>query len=380
MSAGSVSPATGGKSAVGEKQRFLFTSGCDIAENVHPHLGSVNEGLVARRRFIQDSRRNQSGIMTHYAERLAAAVAKKRNPVTVGLDPRDRQLPQEVLARACQRHASSAEQIAGAFEEFCSRIIDVVAPLVPAVKPQAAFFEEWGPAGCQALARVIAKARQSGLIVICDAKRGDIGTTAEAYARGYLAGADPAAAAWGADALTVSPYLGRDTLEPFVKVATERGAGIYVLVRTSNPGAGTFQDIRHSDGMTVYQLVAAVIEEFADATRGGKAYGAVGAVVGATYPQELAELRQAMPHAPFLIPGYGAQGGGAKEVATAFATDGSGAIVNSSRGIIFARERKEYAARFAPAEWERAVEAATREMIADLAMNTPAGKLQGLQP
>ncbi len=318
--------------------------------------------------------------MTHYAERLAAGIAKKGNPVTVGLDPRDRQLPQEILARARQRHSSPAEQIAAAFEEFCSRIIDVVAPLVPAVKPQAAFFEEWGPAGCQALARVIAKARRSGLVVICDAKRGDIGTTAEAYARGYLAGADPSAAAWGADALTVSPYLGRDTLEPFAKVATERGAGLYVLVRTSNPGAGTFQDIRHSDGVTVYQRVAAVVAELADATRGGRTYGAVGAVVGATYPQELAELRQAMPHAPLLIPGYGAQGGGAKEVAAAFAADGSGALVNSSRGIIFAGERKDYAGRFAPAEWERAVEAATREMIADLAANTPAGLLRGSRP
>lgn len=314
-------------------------------------------------------------IMTHFAERLAEAIRKKGNPVTVGLDPRDRQLPPEVLERARQRHSLRAEQIASAFEEFCLRVIDVVAPLVPAVKPQAAFFEEWGPAGCAALARVIARARAEGLVVICDAKRGDIGTTAEAYARGYLAGDDASAAAWGADALTVSPYLGRDTLDPFVRIALERGAGIYVLVRTSNPGAGTFQDIRQGDGPTVYQSVAAVVEELADATRQGRQYGAVGAVVGATYPQELADLRQAMPHAPFLIPGYGAQGAGAKEVAGAFAADGTGAIVNSSRGIIFAGERKEFANRFSPNEWEQAVEAATREMIADLANNTPAGKL-----
>jgi orotidine-5'-phosphate decarboxylase len=270
--------------------------------------------------------------------------------------------------------------MASAFEEFCVRIIDVVAPLVPAVKPQAAFFEEWGPPGCAALARVIAKARGAGLIVICDAKRGDIGTTAEAYAHGYLAGADPAAAPWGADALTVNPYLGRDTLEPFVNVAVERGAGIYILVRTSNPEAGTFQDVRQSDGITVYQRVAAVVEELAIATCSGQTYGAVGAVVGATYPQELAELRRAMPHAPLLVPGYGTQGGGAKEVAGAFAPDGSGALVNNSRGIIFAADRKEFAGRFAPTEWERAVEAATHEMIADLATNTPAGNLQRARP
>jgi orotidine-5'-phosphate decarboxylase len=212
-------------------------------------------------------------------------------------------------------------------------------------------------------------------VTICDAKRGDIVTTAEAYARGFLAGRDPAAAAWGADALTVNPYLGRDTLEPFVRVAVERGAGIYVLVRTSNPGAGTFQDIRE-DAVSVYQRVAAVVEELAQSTRDGQRYGAVGAVVGATYPQELAELRQAMPHVPFLIPGYGAQGGAAKDIAAAFAPDGLGAVVSSSRGIIFAGERKGYAERFAPAEWERAVEAATREMIADLADHTPASSLR----
>src|SRR5262245_40682556 len=208
--------------------------------------------------------------MAHFAERLAAAIGKKGNPVTVGLDPRSRQLPRDVLERARQRRADPTQQIADAYEEFCTRIIDVVAPLVPAVKPQAAFFEEWGPPGSAALARVIAKARGAGLIVICDAKRGDIGTTAEAYARGYLAGADPAASPWGADALTVSPYLGRDTLEPFVSVAMERGAGIYILVRTSNPEAGTFQDVRQSDGITVYQRVAAVVEELAISTCRGQ--------------------------------------------------------------------------------------------------------------
>lgn len=314
--------------------------------------------------------------MTPFAKRLATVTRKKKNPVVVGLDPRISQLPTDLVDRSRSKHATPCEQVAAAFEEFCFRIIDVVAPLVPAVKPQAAFFEEWGPAGCAVLARVIAKARRAGLIVICDAKRGDIGTTAEAYARGYLAGDDPAAAPWGADALTVSPYLGRDTLDPFVRVAVERGAGIYILVRTSNPGAGTFQDISQADGTTVYERIAAVVEELASSTCGKFPYGAVGAVVGATYPQELAELRQAMPHAPFLIPGYGAQGGGGKEVAAAFAADGAGAIVNSSRGIIFAGERKDYAARFLPTEWEQAVEAATREMIADLAASTPAGNLQ----
>jgi len=313
--------------------------------------------------------------MSEFADRLETAVRTKGNPVVVGLDPRFEQIPAGIRHAAQKRSSVLAEQVAGAYEEFCCRIIDVVAALVPAVKPQAAFFEEFGPPGCAALGRVIQKARCAGLVVICDAKRGDIGTTAEAYARGFLSGRDPAAAAWGADALTVNPYLGRDTLEPFVRIAVERGAGIYVLVRTSNPGAGTFQDLREN-GVTVYQRVAAVVEELAQSTRGSGNYGSVGAVVGATYPQELAELRQAMPHVPFLIPGYGAQGGAGKDIAAAFGPDGLGAVVNSSRGIIFAGERKEYAARFGPTEWERAVEQATRDMIADLAENTPAKSLR----
>lgn len=313
--------------------------------------------------------------MSDFSQRLDRAVASRGNPVVVGLDPRYEQIPATIRNATRDRAPTLAGQVAAAFEEFCFRIIDVVAPLVPAVKPQAAFFEEFGPPGCAALARVIERARRAGLIVICDAKRGDIGTTAEAYARGYLAGRDSNAAPWGADALTVSPYLGKDTLEPFVRIAVERGAGIYVLVRTSNPGAGTFQDIQEANGTKLYRRVADVVEQLAESTRGGRAYGSVGAVVGATYPQELTELRQAMPHSPFLIPGYGAQGGAARDIAAAFGSDGLGAVVNSSRGIIFAGERKEYAEQFAPAAWEQAVEAATRDMIADLAAHTPAGRL-----
>jgi orotidine-5'-phosphate decarboxylase len=206
--------------------------------------------------------------------------------------------------------------------------------------------------------------------VICDAKRGDIGSTAEAYARGFLAGDDVDAAPWGADALTVNAYLGRDTLQPFIDVATQRGGGLYVLVRTSNPGASTFQNCV-SDGLPLYRHVAAVVEELAIQTQGSDSFGAVGAVVGATYPQELAELRQAMPHTHFLVPGYGSQGGTAQDVAAAFVPGGFGAVVNSSRGIIFAHKRKPYSQQFAPTEWETAVAAATRDMIHDLAIHVP---------
>lgn len=312
--------------------------------------------------------------MHSYAERLHAAIRFKRTPALVGLDPRWSDLPAEIIEKHRNPAWTDLTNRARAFEEFSRRIIDVVAPLVPAVKPQSAFFEECGPPGVDALARVIEHARKAGLVVICDAKRGDIGTTAEAYARAYLAGADRTAAPFGADALTVNPYLGSDTLAPFCKLADERGAGIYVLVRTSNPGAGTFQDVE-SGGRRLFEHVANLVETLASKSAEDLAYGSIGAVVGATYPRELAELRRRMPHAPLLVPGYGSQGGSAADTAAAFDANGLGGLVNSSRGIIFAYRRPDLAQQFAPERWEDAVAAATREMIADLAAHTPAGKL-----
>ncbi len=313
--------------------------------------------------------------MTHYIERLHAAIRRTQTSALVGLDPRFDQLPPAVVAVARKRATTDRAIAAAAFEEFCFRIIDVVAPLVPAVKPQAAFFEELGPDGCVALANVMRHARRAGLVVICDAKRGDIGSTAEAYARGYLAGADPDSAAWAADALTINPYLGKDTLEPFINVAIERGAAVYVLVRTSNPGAGTLQD-RVTDGTPLYRHVAKMVEELSLATlchssTSEDAFGCVGAVVGATYPHELAELREVMPHVPLLVPGYGAQGGSAADVAAAFRADGFGSLINSSRAINFAHTREPYRSQFGADRWEEAVEAATRDMITELAECRP---------
>lgn len=304
--------------------------------------------------------------MTTFVQRLHNRQSRIGNGICVGIDPRLDQLPKELVARARSGGGSEPEQAARAFEEFSLRVLDVVADLVPVVKPQAAFFEELGPAGTSVLARVQRVARAKGLVVVCDAKRGDIGTTAEAYARGYLAGEDPDAAPWAADALTVNPYLGKDTLEPFIQTARERGAGIYVLVRTSNPKSGTFQDPK-TDGVTIYERVANLVEEWSAELRGADDYGPVGAVVGATYPAELVALRQRMPHVPILVPGYGAQGGTAKDVAAAFDAQGLGAVVNSSRGIIFAYNQPRYRERFGPDQWEEAVRAAVEEMRADLA-------------
>lgn len=301
---------------------------------------------------------------TNFGDRLADAVRSRGNAVLVGLDPRIEQLPPGLLTP--EQSASRTAQ-AAAFRRFCCEVIDVVAPLVPAVKPQAAFFEQLGPPGMQALADVIVHARESGLLVILDGKRNDIGSTAEAYAEAYLASADRSA--WGSDALTVSPYLGDDSLTPFVSAATANGTGIFVLVKTSNPGGGTFQDLK-CDGRPLYRHVGELVERLATQTVGTCGYGAVGAVVGATYPEQLAELRTAMPHTWILIPGFGSQGGTASDVAAGFDAQGLGAIVNNSRGIIFAHARKEYA-RFGN-RWQSAVEAATRDMIAALhSMHSP---------
>ena len=330
----------------------------------------------------------------HYATRLHQAIRRTQTPALVGLDPRPDRLPADVLARArrgtgANRHAV----LAAACEEFCCRIIDVIAPLVPAIKPQAAFFEECGPAGLAALANVIRHGREAGVIVIADAKRGDIGSTAEAYARAWLAGADPDAAPFAADALTVNPWLGPDTLAPFIEQASRNGAGLYVLVKTSNPQAGAFQDVSgpppgvdNETAQPVYHHVAREVERLAaesaaaanaaaDAADNG-GYGSIGAVVGATWPEQLTELRNLMPHAPLLIPGYGSQGGNSTDVAGGFDQQGLGALVNSSRGINYAWQRDPWDTEFGEDRWEQAVDAATRAMIADLATHTPAKALR----
>lgn len=312
-------------------------------------------------------------LANHFGDRLAAAVRRAGTPVLVGLDPRWEQLPSPLRASA----APSLEQMADAYRAFCRGIIDVVASLVPAVKPQVAFFEQIGPAGMHALADVIAYAHEKGLLVVVDGKRNDIGTTATAYAEGFLGSPTQSGSPWGGDALTVSPYLGDDSLTPFVEVGSQRGAGIFVLVKTSNPGGKMIQDLV-ADGQPIYRHVAEYVESLALQTAGASGYGSVGAVVGATYPQQLAELRSAMPHTWLLVPGFGTQGGAAKDCVAAFDEHGLGAIVNNSRGIIFAHAREPFKSQHGDRGWQAAVEAATREMIHQLASETPAGRLCAL--
>ena len=306
--------------------------------------------------------------MSNFADRMAAAVRRVGNPVLVGLDPRAGLLPG---ALQCG-DSESPQQVAENYATFCRGVIDVVAPLVAVVKPQVAFFEQLGAPGMTALAEVIAYAHEKGLLVIVDGKRNDIGSTATAYADGWLGAGD--ASPWGGDALTVSPYLGDDSLTPFLETASQREAGFFVLVKTSNPGGGMLQDLV-ADSRPLYQHVGDYVNQLAGETVGECGYGFVGAVVGATYPEQLTELRERMSQTWFLVPGFGSQGGTAADVAGAFDQNGLGAIVNNSRGILFAHARAPYAEQFGAARWQEAVEAATREMIAQLAAETPAGKL-----
>jgi len=286
----------------------------------------------------------------HFADRLAAALTRAGSPVCVGLDPViDRIAP--ALGLSAEEAAGSAEVAADAIWHFNQRIVEAVQPYCAVVKPQSAFYEQWGPAGVEALRRTIEFCREAGLICLLDAKRNDIASTAGAYALAYL-GDGPLST----DALTVNPYLGRDGIEPFLSEARKRGKGIFALVKTSNPSSVEIQNQILQDGTLVYEHVGDLVAQWGADGIGERGYSDVGAVVGATFPRELAALRERMPSTWFLIPGYGSQGGTAQDVVAAFDERGLGAVVNSSRGIIYAWDSGSPATDFAGAAAQAARE------------------------
>jgi orotidine-5'-phosphate decarboxylase len=259
--------------------------------------------------------------MAQFADRLIQHVRTKDSRAIVGLDPRIDQMPAFVGGKlACD-----------AITEFHELVLVAVADLVPAVKPQLAFYEQYGVAGMQAFENTVRAAKQRGLLVIADGKRNDISSTAEAYANAYL-GPD----GFDCDAMTATPYLGRDSLLPFVKACKKNGKGLFVVLKTSNPGSKDFEDQPlASTGRPLYEKIAGVLNELGDDLVGESGYSGVGAVIGATFPEEGRRLRTLMPKALILVPGYGAQGGSAKAAAECFNDDGLGAIVSSSRGITY---------------------------------------------
>ena len=300
--------------------------------------------------------------MDNFADRLAAAVRAKKSVAVIGIDPSFDKFPP-----ALQEMVDDPANRQEALELFGKGIIDAVKDLVPAVKPNIAFFEAHGVAGIMAYITICAHAHAAGLLVIGDVKRGDIGTTAEAYAAGLLR----PAAKFGRvanpfqigphDALTINPYLGYDSIGPFLDEAQENGQGLFILVKTSNPTSGELQDLELKDGGTVAQSTAKLVNIWGKAHKGKSGLSAVGAVVGATHPEELAAFRALMPDTFLLLPGYGAQGGTAEGIIPAFRADGSGAIVNASRSVLYAWRKEN-----SPQDWQGAARKATVEMNADL--------------
>ncbi len=276
-------------------------------------------------------------------DRLIDSIIRMQNPTVAGLDPKLDYVPASIKDACFEKYGKTLEGAAAALLAFNKAIIDEIYDIVPAIKPQAAYYEMYGWQGVRALADTIAYAQEKGMFVITDGKRNDIGTTMEAYATAHLGETDIAGesvAAFGADALTVNGYLGTDGIKPLAKICDEKDKGIFVLVKTSNPSSGELQDMKLENGATVYEQMGRMCEGWGADLMGKYGYSAVGAVVGATYPEQLSEMRAKAPHTFFLVPGYGAQGGGAEDAKNAFDQNGLGAIINSSRGIMCAWKKQ----------------------------------------
>lgn len=290
---------------------------------------------------------------TPFADRLADAVRAKNSTLVVGLDPQLERLPAALRRAAQAAQPDAREAAAAALRAFDAAVIEAVAPFAVAVKPQSAYYERWGAPGVAAYEHAVQAAREAGLLVLGDIKRGDIGSTASAYAEGHLVCAEHPAAR--ADAVTLNPYLGSDSVAPFLAAMAAQGGGCFVLVRTSNPSAAELQDLR-VDGRPLHEHVAALVARWGAAQLGACGYSSVGAVVGATAPAELRRLRALLPQQWFLVPGVGAQGATADDVAAAYDGAGLGALVNSSRGILYA-----YGDPDAP-DWQARVREAARTL------------------
>lgn len=277
-------------------------------------------------------------------DRLIEKIVEKQNPTVAGLDPKLSYIPDFIKEEAFAKYGKTLEGAAEAILVYNKALIDALCDIVPAVKPQAAYYEMYGWQGVRALTETITYAKSKGMFVITDGKRNDIGTTMEAYATAHLGVTDvdgTEAAAFGADALTVNGYLGADGIVPVINVSKKMDTGMFVLVKTSNPSSGELQNLELEGSETIYLHMGNLCEEWGKELMGKYGYSGVGAVVGATYPQQLTELRKELTHTFFLVPGYGAQGGTAKDITGAFDSNGLGAIVNSSRGIMCAWQKED---------------------------------------
>ena len=303
-------------------------------------------------------------------DKLIEKIQKTNAPIVVGLDPMLSYVPDHIQQAAFEQFGETPEGAAEAIWQYNKGIVDAVYDLIPAVKPQIAMYEQFGIEGLKAFQKTVDYCHEKGLVVIGDVKRGDIGSTSAAYATGHLGKVQIGSksyAAFDEDFATVNPYLGTDGIKPFVDVCREDKKGIFILVKTSNPSSGEFQD-RLIDGRALYEYVGEKVAEWGADCVGTSGYSSVGAVVGATYPEQGKILRKLMPKSFILVPGYGAQGGQGKDLVHFFNEDGLGAIVNSSRGIIAAYKQDKYKDQgITPENYADASRLAVKDMIADIA-------------
>lgn len=299
-------------------------------------------------------------------DKLIEKIQKTGAPIVVGLDPMMKFVPEHIKKAAFEEKGETLEGAAEAIWLYNREIIDKTYDLIPAVKPQIAMYEQFGVPGIQAFHKTVAYCKEKGLVVIGDVKRGDIGSTSAAYATGHLGKVHVGSKSYygfDEDFITVNPYLGSDGINPFLDVCNKENKGIFVLVKTSNPSSGEFQD-KVFDGMPLYELVARKVAEWGAGCMDGD-YSNVGCVIGATYPEMGKTLRKILPHNYILVPGYGAQGGTAKDLKAYFNSDGLGAIVNSSRGIIAAYKQEKYS-KFGAENYADASRQAVIDMIEDI--------------
>lgn len=293
-----------------------------------------------------------------FIDKLMKRVKELQNPTIMGLDPKLEFIPKSIREKNLQIHGNNLAAASASILEFNKRLIDAVTGIVPAIKPQLAYYEMYGIEGLKAFLETIRYAREKGFIIVADAKRNDIGSTSQAYSAAFLGEAaledGKSEPIFNADAVTLNAYLGIDGINPMLEDSKKYGKGAFILVKTSNPSSAQLQDMVVQDGRTVYEVMADLVIEWGKDLIGECGYSSIGAVVGATWPEQLIALRRRMPNTCFLVPGYGAQGGGAKDVAPAFDKNGLGAVINASRSLMCAYKLDKWKAAFTIEEFDQA--------------------------
>ena len=303
--------------------------------------------------------------MKNKIDELIEKIKETQNPTVIGLDPRYEMIPKVIR----NKYPQTLEGVAKAIVEFNKKLIDATYDIIPAVKPQIAFYEMYGLEGMKAFEETCKYAKQKGMLVIADIKRGDIGTTAKAYSNAFLGKTkigDKEETIFDVDFVTLNPYMGLDSVKPFIEDCINYNKGVFILAKTSNPSSGDLQDVKLEDGEEVYIKVAKLIKEWGKDLIGENAYSSVAAVVGATYPNQLEEIRKVISNTFFLIPGYGAQGGKAEDIALAFDKNGLGGIVNSSRGLMCAYKSEIWNDKYSEEEFDKATRAEAIRMRDEL--------------